>query len=69
MNLWVPLPPGSDDREVAQRAAAAGVIVSAGRDFFAAEPSGPYLRLTFATEPPERLVEGVRRLAELMMSP
>jgi DNA-binding transcriptional MocR family regulator len=62
MNLWVPLPPGTDDREVALRAAAAGVIVSPGRPFFAAEPPGPFLRLTFATEPPERLVEAVRRL-------
>jgi DNA-binding transcriptional MocR family regulator len=65
INLWVPLPPGTDDRELALRAAAAGVIVSPGRPFFAAEPPGPFLRLTFATEPPERLVEGVRRLAAL----
>ena len=62
MNLWVPLPPGTDDRELALRAAAAGVIVSPGRPFFAAEPPGPFLRLTFATEPPERLAEAVRRL-------
>jgi DNA-binding transcriptional MocR family regulator len=65
MNLWVPLPPGSDDRELALRAAAAGVIVSPGRPFFAAEPPGPFLRLTFATEPPERMAEAVRRLAAL----
>jgi DNA-binding transcriptional MocR family regulator len=39
------------------------VIISPGRPFFAAEPPGPFLRLTFAAEPPERLVEGVRRLA------
>ena len=62
MNLWVPLEPGMDDRELAARAAAAGVIVSPGRPFFAAEPPGPFLRLTFAAEPPERLAEGVRRL-------
>ena len=62
MNLWVPLEPGTDDRELAARAAAAGVIVSPGRPFFAAEPPGPFLRLTFAAEPPERLAEGVRRL-------
>jgi DNA-binding transcriptional MocR family regulator len=30
MNLWVGLAPGVDDRDVAQRAAAAGVIVSPG---------------------------------------
>ena len=60
-----PAATGSDDRELAQRAAAAGVIVSPGRPFFAAEPPGPFLRLTFASEPPERLAEGARRLAEL----
>ncbi len=63
MNLWVPLPPGTDDRELTQRAAAAGVLISAGRDFFAAEPTGSYIRLTFAAEPPERIAEGVARLA------
>lgn len=63
MNLWVPLPAGTDDRELAVRAAAAGVIVSPGRPFFAAEPTGPHLRLTFAAEPPERLAEAARRLA------
>ena len=69
MNLWVPLPPGSDDREIAARAAAAGVVVSPGRPFFAAEPSGPHLRLTFAAEPPERLAEAVRRLRTDVLSP
>ncbi len=64
INLWVPLEPGTDDRELAARAAAAGVIVSPGRPFFAAEPPGPFLRLTFAAEPPERLLEGVRRLCQ-----
>jgi DNA-binding transcriptional MocR family regulator len=64
INLWVPLEPGTDDRELAARAAAQGVIVSPGRPFFAAEPPGPFLRLTFAAEPPERLIEGVRRLYE-----
>jgi DNA-binding transcriptional MocR family regulator len=62
MNLWVSLPEGVDDRDVAQRAAAAGVIVSPGRPFFAAEPPGPFLRLTFAAEPPDRLAEAVERV-------
>ena len=62
INLWVALEAGADDRELAARAAAQGVIVSPGRPFFAAEPPGPFLRLTFAAEPPERLAEGVRRL-------
>jgi DNA-binding transcriptional MocR family regulator len=63
MNLWVRL--DEDDRELARRAAAAGVLVSPGREFFAAEPPARFLRLTYGAEPPERLVEGVRRLGEL----
>ena len=66
MNLWVPLPAGTDDRELAQRALAAGVVVSPGRPFFAAEPPGPFVRLTFAAEPPDRLAEAVRRLVAVM---
>jgi DNA-binding transcriptional MocR family regulator len=61
MNLWVRL--DEDDRELTRRAGAAGVIVSPGREFFAAEPPAPFLRLTFGAEPPERLAEGVRRIA------
>jgi DNA-binding transcriptional MocR family regulator len=63
MNLWVRLDPGEDDRELTRRAAAAGVLVFPGRAFFAAEAPAPYIRVTFAAEPPERLAEGVRRLA------
>ncbi len=65
MNLWVRLDPGEDDRELARRADAAGVIVFAGAPFFAAEAPAPFVRLTFAYEPPERLIEGVRRLARV----
>jgi DNA-binding transcriptional MocR family regulator len=61
MNLWIPL--DEDDRALTRRAGAAGVIVSAGREFFAAEPPAPFLRLTYGTEPPERLAEAVRRIA------
>jgi len=51
----------------AEVAAAAGVIVSPGRPFFAAEPTGPFLRVTFAAEPPDRLAEGAARLKELIV--
>jgi DNA-binding transcriptional MocR family regulator len=60
--VWLPLPPGTDDRELARTAAAAGVIVTPGRPFFAAEAPGPFLRLSYHAEPPARLAEGVRRL-------
>jgi DNA-binding transcriptional MocR family regulator len=63
MHAWVALEPGEDDVAVAERAARAGVLVWAGRPYFPAEPAGPFLRITFAGEPPERLAAGVRLLA------
>jgi DNA-binding transcriptional MocR family regulator len=63
MHAWVALEPGEDDLALATRAARAGVVVWPGRPYFPAEPSGPFLRVTFASEPPERLTAGVRLLA------
>ena len=63
MHAWVPLEPGEDDVALAERAARAGVLVWPGRHYFPAEPAGPFLRITFAGEPPERLAAGVRMLA------
>ena len=62
MNLWVPLAPERTTASSRSAPRRRGVIVSPGRPFFAAEPPGPFLRLTFAAEPPERLAEGVTRL-------
>ena len=63
MHAWVALEPHEDDVALAARAARAGVLVWPGRPYFPAEPTGPYLRVTFAAEPPERLAAGVRLLA------
>jgi DNA-binding transcriptional MocR family regulator len=38
-------------------------MVAGCRRSFAAEPTGPHLRLTFGGAPPDVLVEGVERLA------
>jgi DNA-binding transcriptional MocR family regulator len=63
LHVWVRLPDGVDDGALTARAAAAGVLVSPGRPWFAAEPPAPHLRLTFAGAPAADLAEGVRRLA------
>lgn len=63
LHLWVRLPDGTDDEDLARRAGAAGVLVSPGRRWFPGEPPAAYLRLTYAAEPPARLAEGVSRLA------
>lgn len=67
INLWMPLPPDTDEQHLVQRLGAANVIVSPGRPFFAAEPPGPFLRLTYAAEPPDRLAEGARRVSEALL--
>lgn len=63
LHLWIRLPDGLDDIELATAAAAEQVVVFPGRPWFAAEPPAPHLRLTFAAAPPDLLDEGVRRLA------
>lgn len=62
-HLWIRLPEGTDDVALAAAARAAGVAVSPGRPWFAAEPPAPHLRLTFAGADERSLVEGVARLA------
>lgn len=64
-HLWLTLPAGTDEADLVRQARSAGVVVSRGRPWFAAEPPGPRLRLTFAGAAPAVLVEGVERIAAL----
>ncbi|MFI6523052.1 PLP-dependent aminotransferase family protein [Spirillospora sp. NPDC050679] len=67
MHQWVRLPDGTDDVELAEAALRAGVLVSAGRSFFPAEPPGPFLRISYGSAgSPGELAEGVRRLAAVL---
>jgi DNA-binding transcriptional MocR family regulator len=66
--LWLDLGPGGDASALAARAAEAGVAIVRGGDFF---PSGSVAgasaaRLAFSFESPERIDEGVARLAALL---
>ncbi len=65
MHVWARLDPGEDDVALAERSYRAGARVFAGRPWFPAEPPAPFMRLTFAAEPPARLAEGVRVLASV----
>jgi DNA-binding transcriptional MocR family regulator len=66
-HLWARLPDGVDDMALADAALRAGVLVSAGRPYYAAEPAGPHLRLTYAAAATEtELAEGVRRLGQVL---
>jgi DNA-binding transcriptional MocR family regulator len=64
LHVWARLPDGTDDVALTARAAAAGVLISPGRPWFAAEPPAPHVRLTYAGAPAPDLAEGVRRLAK-----
>jgi DNA-binding transcriptional MocR family regulator len=68
MHLWVRLPRGADDVEIAAAARRAGVAVMPGRPFFPAEAPAAYLRLTFSGAASEADLEtGVQRLAAAIL--
>jgi len=68
LHLWTRLPTGVDDVALATAAAGEGVIVFPGRPWYAAEPPGPHLRLTYAAAPPDLMDEAIRRLARAFRS-
>jgi 2-aminoadipate transaminase len=63
MFLWVELPAGMDASAILARAVELNVAFVPGAPFYAAEPVVETLRLAFVTVPPERIEEGVERLA------
>jgi DNA-binding transcriptional MocR family regulator len=63
MFLWVRLPDGSDSAALLQAALARDVAYVPGESFFAGPPDPATLRLSFSCEPPERIAEGLSRLA------
>jgi 2-aminoadipate transaminase len=65
MFLWITGPAGLDGLELLERAIKEKVAFVPGRDFFPADAGANYLRLNFSNSTPERIREGVRRLAKL----
>ncbi|MFJ9606999.1 PLP-dependent aminotransferase family protein [Kitasatospora sp. NPDC101176] len=62
-HLWLRLPDGVDDGALTAAALRAGVQITPGRPYHAAEPPAPHLRLSYAAaESTAHAVEGVRRL-------
>jgi DNA-binding transcriptional MocR family regulator len=66
-HLWLRLPDGTDETAVTAAALRAGVAVSPGRPYFAAEAPAPHLRVSFADTPGlAEIEEGVRRLSGVL---
>jgi 2-aminoadipate transaminase len=61
--VWLTLPPGLDAKVMQPRAVHARVAYVPGIGFYADGAGRRQMRLSFCFPPPERIIEGVRRLA------
>ncbi|RAJ67224.1 MULTISPECIES: PLP-dependent aminotransferase family protein [unclassified Streptomyces] len=61
--VWVTVPEGIDTRAMLPRAVAAGVAYASGSGFYTDKSGGRQMRLSYCYPTPERIREGVRRLA------
>jgi DNA-binding transcriptional MocR family regulator len=66
LHLWISLPEGIDDALVAEEAGPAGVVVSPDQHWFPAEPTGPFLRLSYTGAGHEALAGAVEVLARVL---
>ena len=66
MFLWVTCPEGVDTWPLMQRAVEHKVLFVPGCDFFPEGGGDRYMRLNFSNSTPERIQEGVARLAQLL---
>ncbi|AGL21710.1 PLP-dependent aminotransferase family protein [Actinoplanes sp. N902-109] len=64
--VWAALPEGLDSKAMLPRAIAARVAYVPGTGFYADGTGTGHMRLNFSFPPPERIREGVRRLAGVM---
>lgn len=65
--LWMTLPEGVDTEALLPKALERGVAYVPGAGFFAGEKPLNTLRLNFSNMPPERIVDGIRRLSEILI--
>ncbi|WP_190987797.1 PLP-dependent aminotransferase family protein [Pseudarthrobacter sulfonivorans] len=66
LNLWARLPDGTDLDRLARDCETAGVIIAAGREWFPAEPAGPFIRLNYSGTNPGAFPEGARIIGRML---
>jgi DNA-binding transcriptional MocR family regulator len=64
LNLWVRCPDGIDVDHVVRECETRGVVIAPGTEWFPAEPSGPFVRLNFSGENPDRFDDACRIIGE-----
>lgn len=69
LSVWVRLPENANDRQITAAAEQAGLLLMPGNTFFAEGSRGEsYLRISYSSATDEEIVEGCRRLAEILKS-
>ncbi|MET8369788.1 PLP-dependent aminotransferase family protein [Micromonospora profundi] len=66
LSLWVRLPDGTDVAQLAYDAEKAGLVIAPGAEWFPAEPTGPFVRLSYAGANPAAFATGARLLGEAL---
>jgi DNA-binding transcriptional MocR family regulator len=64
--VWVTIPPGLDAQAMLPRAVTARVAYVPGNAFYADGLGTRHMRLSYCLPPPDKIIEGTRRLGEVM---
>lgn len=62
LNLWARLPTGTEVDRLVLECERAGLLIASGREWFPAEPAGPFVRLNYAGPDPSAFPEAARIL-------
>lgn len=66
LNLWLTLPRGLDDVDIADRARARQLLIAAGRPYYVTEPPGPRVGLSFTAADRPQASAGVQVLSDVL---
>jgi DNA-binding transcriptional MocR family regulator len=64
--VWLKVPDGLDTKAMLPRAVSSRVAYVPGTGFYADGSGAQYMRLAYCLPPPDRIKEGIRRLASVM---
>ncbi len=66
--VWITLPQGLKSEDVKKAAKDEKIYFLAGDPFFAEQPSAQHLRLSFSYVPPDKIREGIKKLAGILIN-
>ncbi|WP_283135896.1 PLP-dependent aminotransferase family protein [Rhizohabitans arisaemae] len=66
LNLWARLPDAVDLERVVRECTSAGVVVGPGNEWFPAEPTGQFVRLSYAGPNPGAFPDGARVIGQVL---